>query len=171
MLPDFRDYRGKYVLAHSAKGSEWGKHKYVKKIDGVYYYPAGYDKGRTVKSLGTKSKGLSDKQKEAFEEFKNKQSSNSKSGKNELTPEEKKKKRKRINRLAKKVIRGEYGVGEDRQQKLGKKYNRVQHRVNQMLLGKEAAARIKARRTQASTGTGTTTDKKKSTKKKLSSKK
>lgn len=161
--PDFRDYQG-LTLVHSAKGSEWEKHKYVKKIDGVYYYPIGYDKGRTVKSLGEKSKGLTDANKKAFKELKDKIKSGKKGS--ELTPEEKKAKRKRINRLAKKVIRGEYGVGADRQQKLGKKYNRVQHRVNQMLLGKEAANRIRDRKRQASSSTGTTTDKKKTTKKK-----
>ncbi len=33
-------------LAHSAKGSTWEDHKYVKVIDGVYYYPDGYEGGR-----------------------------------------------------------------------------------------------------------------------------
>lgn len=29
-------------LAHSAKGSSWKKHKYIKKVDGKYFYPKGY---------------------------------------------------------------------------------------------------------------------------------
>lgn len=33
-------------LAHSAKGSEWKKHKYIKKADGKYYYPNSYEGGR-----------------------------------------------------------------------------------------------------------------------------
>lgn len=42
-------------MIHSAKGSEWEDHKYVLKIDGNYYYPNGYDNGRTLMSLkGTK---------------------------------------------------------------------------------------------------------------------
>lgn len=28
-----------YVLKHSAKGTTWDEHKYVKKVDGRYYYP------------------------------------------------------------------------------------------------------------------------------------
>lgn len=45
--PDFRNFK----LEHSAKGSTWDDHKYVKKIDGVYYYPVGYEDGRTVDNL------------------------------------------------------------------------------------------------------------------------
>lgn len=33
-------------LQHSAKGSEWKKHKYIKRIDGTYYYPDDYKGGR-----------------------------------------------------------------------------------------------------------------------------
>lgn len=57
--PDFRKFRGisgvsvvsDDQLEHSAKGSTWEEHKYVKVIDGVYYYPVGYENGRTVDSL------------------------------------------------------------------------------------------------------------------------
>lgn len=57
--PDFRNFRGRSgisvvsddQLKHSAKGTTWDEHKYVKVIDGVYYYPVGYEKGRTVDSL------------------------------------------------------------------------------------------------------------------------
>lgn len=34
------------VIRHSAKGSEWKEHKYIKKIDGSYYYPKSYKGGR-----------------------------------------------------------------------------------------------------------------------------
>ena len=40
-------------LEHSAKGSEWKKHKYIKKADGKYYYPISYKGGR---HLDTKHK-------------------------------------------------------------------------------------------------------------------
>ena len=33
------------VLIHSAKGSTWKHHKYVKKVDGTYYYPGDYKGG------------------------------------------------------------------------------------------------------------------------------
>lgn len=51
------------VIMHSAKGSEWDEHKYVEVVDGKYYYPDGYDNGRTVSDLkGTDAnKSSSDK--------------------------------------------------------------------------------------------------------------
>lgn len=63
--PDFRNFRGRSgvsvvsddQLKHSAKGTTWDEHKYVKVIDGVYYYPVGYEKGRTVDSLKDSDKG------------------------------------------------------------------------------------------------------------------
>ena len=36
----------KDYIEHSAKGSEWEKHKYVKVEDGKYYYPDSYEGGR-----------------------------------------------------------------------------------------------------------------------------
>lgn len=38
--PDFRVFKGIGLnqLTHSAKGTTWKDHKYVKKINGVYYY-------------------------------------------------------------------------------------------------------------------------------------
>lgn len=33
-------------LEHSAKGSTWDNHKYIKRIDGTYYYPDSYSGGR-----------------------------------------------------------------------------------------------------------------------------
>lgn len=42
---------------------------------------------------------------------------------------------KNIEELAKAVIRGEYGNGEERKQKLGNLYNEVQKRVNEILRG------------------------------------
>lgn len=61
MIPDFRQFRGtQTVLVHSAKGSEWEKHKYVKKLGSAYYYPVGYDKGRTIDELEKSKKTGSD---------------------------------------------------------------------------------------------------------------
>lgn len=66
--PDFRNFRGSSgvsvvsddQLKHSAKGTTWEEHKYVKVIDGVYYYPVGYEKGRTVDSLKDSDKDKGD---------------------------------------------------------------------------------------------------------------
>lgn len=47
--PNFRDFSGgSTLIIHSAKGSTWKDHKYIKKIDGTYYYPKDY-KGGDVK--------------------------------------------------------------------------------------------------------------------------
>lgn len=58
--PDFRDF-----ISHSAKGSEWEKHKYVKKLDGNYYYPDGYEGGRTISSLKDKSEDKKEKKEDS----------------------------------------------------------------------------------------------------------
>lgn len=71
MIPDYRLFANKtpsLVLAHSAKGSEWKEHKYVKRVDGTYYYPEGYEGGRTISSLKGEGKD-SDKKKEESKEF------------------------------------------------------------------------------------------------------
>lgn len=52
--PNYRNFRkgSKFVvetgthLEHSAKGSTWEDHKYIKRIDGTYYYPDNYSGGR-----------------------------------------------------------------------------------------------------------------------------
>lgn len=48
MRPDFRNFIGvgQLALLHSAKGSTWENHKYIKRIDGTYYYPDSYEGGR-----------------------------------------------------------------------------------------------------------------------------
>lgn len=51
--PNYRDFRrSQFVLTsgqhleHSANGSTWENHKYIKRIDGTYYYPDSYEGGR-----------------------------------------------------------------------------------------------------------------------------
>lgn len=51
ILPDYRHYVGATVLVHSAKGSTWENHKYIKRVDGTYYYPNDYKGGRHIKDL------------------------------------------------------------------------------------------------------------------------
>lgn len=47
MRPDFLVMkRNRKILQHSAKGSTWEEHKYIKRIDGTYYYPDSYEGGR-----------------------------------------------------------------------------------------------------------------------------
>lgn len=97
--------RNNYYLkiVHSAKGSTWEEHKYVKRIDGTYYYPKGYEGGRTVDTL--------EKQEEEGTAP-------------EYTDED-------IDALAWEVIRGNFGNGEERKQALGENYQRIQDLVNE----------------------------------------
>lgn len=45
--PDYRLLlHNSRALVHSAKGSTWEEHKYIKRIDGTYYYPDSYEGGR-----------------------------------------------------------------------------------------------------------------------------
>lgn len=48
MRPDFKEFHGVGILAlvHSAKGSTWKEHKYIKRLNGTYYYPDDYEGGR-----------------------------------------------------------------------------------------------------------------------------
>lgn len=68
-----RTYNG---LIHSAKDSTWKKHKYIKRIDGTYYYPDSYAGGRHLpdgeeKELSEdEQKALDQKSRtKAFDEF------------------------------------------------------------------------------------------------------
>lgn len=152
--PDYLDF-----LRHSAKGSEWEDHKYVKKIDGVYYYPVGYEDGRTINSLSDKGekeikndKGSKEKQieevKKHFDQYLAKRGidwrtlpkdevdqmqrdivKQLESGKETGTSE------KSVEELAKDVASGKLGNGEDRKTLLGDKYSEVQKKVNDLLKG------------------------------------
>lgn len=53
MNPDFRMYQGGAYIAHSAKGSTWKNHKYLKKIGDRYVYAKEQIEG-AVKDVGKK---------------------------------------------------------------------------------------------------------------------
>lgn len=99
--------RNKKIISHSAKGSEWDEHKYIKRIDGTYYYPDNYEGGRH----------LSDN---------TKKDNSSSSEKVELTEND-------IEKLANEVIKGNFGNGKTRKELLGTDYQKVQDRVNKIL--------------------------------------
>lgn len=157
IIPDFRNFRTKPIyLIHSAKGSEWEDHKYVKKIDGIYYYPVGYEDGRTIDDLKGDKKS-DDKSKETtkskedqinevkknFDQYLAKRGidwrnlpkdevdqmqrdiiKQLESGKETGTSE------KSAAELAKDVMAGKFGEGEDRKKLLGDKYSEVQKIIN-----------------------------------------
>lgn len=137
-------------LVHSAKGSTWEDHKYVKKIDGVYYYPVGYENGRTIdteKDKDSKEKEI-DEVKKHFDQYLAKRGidwrtlpkdevdqmqrdiiKQLESGKETGTPE------KSVDEIAKDVIAGKLGNGQDRKNLLGDKYSEVQKKVNEIVKG------------------------------------
>lgn len=66
--PDYRDFRTRSKsFRHSSDGSSWKKHKYIKRVDGTYYYPDSYEGGRHLPD-GEKEKSMED---ELFEKLKN----------------------------------------------------------------------------------------------------
>lgn len=182
-MPDFRDFIGKTsVLQHSAKGSTWEDHKYIKRVDGTYYYPDSYEGGRHLNdekseekkfdskkaatemnkymkqlsdtgkfNMGTKdeweamtldefkklysdvmgrdSKGdLSDAAlKEMFEHTKAQNTGKEKPGSDgDLSDKD-------VENLAKEVVGGKFGDGQVRKDLLGKDYQKVQDKVNEIM--------------------------------------
>lgn len=64
-------------IIHSAKGSTWEDHKYIKRIDGTYYYPDDYvggrhlPKGNDSKSDKEKEENLEDWEKDLYSDLEN----------------------------------------------------------------------------------------------------
>lgn len=164
IIPDFRQIVN---LSHSAKGSEWDKHKYVKKIDGVYYYPVGYEDGRTIDSLTedkreTKSEEKKDSKDSQIEEVKKHFDQYlAKRGidwrnlpKDEIdqmqrdivkqleSGKETGTFEKTTEELAKDVKEGKLGNGEDRKKLLGERYEEVQKKVNELIKGSSGNKKI-----------------------------
>lgn len=119
--PDYMDPRTRFqLLQHSSEGSSWKKHKYIKRVDGTYYYPDTYEGGRH----------LPDEEKEE---------SNSKIDLSE----------KDVEKLAKEVIRGNFGNGQERKDLLGENYEEIQKRVNELMKGSVGSKTIPSDKTKA----------------------
>ena len=119
--PDYMDPRTRFqLLQHSSEGSSWKKHKYLKRVDGTYYYPDTYEGGRH----------LPDGEKEE---------SNSKIDLSE----------KDVEKLAKEVIRGNFGNGQERKDLLGENYEEIQKRVNELMKGSVGSKTIPYDKTKA----------------------
>lgn len=155
-------------IKHSAKGSTWKKHKYVKVLEGVYFYPNNYKGGRHIGQAAEAAVKLAAA---ATGKKLNEKTAEGKKGESATEKDGKKLSSKKIDKLAQKVISGKYGNGQERMDKLGKKYAKVQNRVNQILLGDAAAKRIYDRKKAASKASSSSSSKKTSTKKKSSSSK
>ena len=70
--PDYRDFRTRSKsFRHSSEGSECEEHKYIKRIDGPYYYPDSYEGGRHLpkgSKFGEYTKGDPDFDDKNFDE-------------------------------------------------------------------------------------------------------
>ena len=118
--PDYRDFRTRsQSFRHSSEGSSWKKHKYIKRVDGTYYYPDSYEGGRHLPDGETES--------------------NSKIDLSE----------KDVENLAKEVIRGNFGNGQERKDLLGENYEEIQKRVNELMKGSVGSKTIPSDKTKA----------------------
>lgn len=162
--PDFRDFnRQSLPLKHSAKGTTWDDHKYVKKIDGVYYYPVGYEDGRTIDSLSNNESDKDETKKSTtIEDVKNhfdqylakrgidwrtlpaeevaqmqrdiiKQLENNKET---VTSE------KTADELARDIISGKFGSKEDQKKLLGDRYSEVQKKIDEIVNGSAGSKKV-----------------------------
>lgn len=182
--PNYRDFRrSQFVLTsgqhleHSAKGSTWENHKYIKRIDGTYYYPDSYEGGRHLPD-GEKGEDSSDNDdiisklesmtgmtRESLlelRELSRKGGYDSAEFKEMLSilsegDEEQAKKMtdllkqeesgtslssNDIENLAREVIRGNFGNGQERKDLLGENYAEIQKRVNELMKGSTGSKKV-----------------------------
>lgn len=113
-------------LFHSAKGSTWEDHKYIKRLNGTYYYPDSYKGGRHLPESSKREQYQKSKEDETAK-------TNSTSAGSENSPLDiDELKEEDIATLASEVIRGNFGNGDVRKELLGKHYQEVQDRVNEI---------------------------------------
>ena len=180
--PDYRDIRIRsQFLQHSSEGSSWKNHKYIKRVDGTYYYPDSYEGGRHLpdgekykimedelfkklknssdKDIGQMLSGSFDKvlleqmgvdwtklpkeevdrmQRSLIDRFEEKTESNSKIDLSEND----------VENLAKEVIRGNFGNGQERKDLLGENYEEIQKRVNELMKGSAGSKTIPSDKTK-----------------------
>lgn len=213
--PDYRNFKN--FLSHSAKGSVWEDHKYVKRVNGTYYYPNGYEGGRTMESfrkdlrnkrftqaqvnadasakksssspstrtvstknvtrkLATSATGtakLSDINETASQNLAKKKAKEVAEGKNSKKKvTDKNLSAKDIEKYAKEVIRGNYGVGAERKKLLGDNYRKIQDKVNE-LMRKSGSTKVSTAKSSFTSSKTTATKKTKTkgtSKKKVNSK-
>lgn len=117
--PDYRDFRTRsQSFRHSSEGSSWKKHKYINRVDGTYYYPDSYEGGRHLPDGETESNSKIDISKNDVEN------------------------------LAKEVIRGNFGNGQERKDLLGENYEEIQKRVNELMKGSAGSKTIPSDKTK-----------------------
>ena len=180
--PDYRDFRTRsQSFRHSSEGSSWKEHKYIKRVDGTYYYPDSYEGGRHLPD-GGKEKSMED---ELFEKLKNSSDKDigqmlrgsfdkvlleqmgvdwTKLPKEEVDRmqrslidrlEKKTESNSKIDlskndveNLAKEVIRGNFGNGQERKDLFGENYEEIQKRVNELMKGSSGSKTIPSDKTK-----------------------
>lgn len=188
MRPNFKQFRGIGLLSllHSAKGSTWEDHKYIKRIDGTYYYPDSYEGGRHLpSSLDNKKKEtkkidinkLTDADKELIKKLREElvvksdenwdldkldgtlseadlklleqlkgdlvvKSDEENEGSDDKEESGGALSEQDIDDLAKEVIRGNFGAGQERMNLLGEYYQDVQSRVNELMGGSTGSMNV-----------------------------
>lgn len=174
--PQFVVISGQH-LRHSAKGSTWENHKYIKRIDGTYYYPDSYEGGRhlpdeekndsdpheddvisklesmtgmtresliELRELSRKGEYDSDE----FKEMLNIISEGDPQQINKIIDLLEQERNKvvlspnDIENLAREVIRGNFGSGQERKDLLGENYEEIQKRVNELMKGSTGSKKI-----------------------------
>lgn len=109
--PDYKEF------LHSAKGSTWEDHKYIKRVNGTYYYPDGYEGGRHLPDSEKSSESTKEEKTDELKE---------ETSKLDLSETD-------VENLAKEVIRGNFGNGQERKDLLGENYAEIQKRVNEIM--------------------------------------
>lgn len=178
--PNYRDYkRSQFIigsdrhLEHSAKGSTWEEHKYIKRINGTYYYPDSYEGGRHLpegekennNDIISKLEDMSGMKREALVElqtlgkekgYDSKEYLEALSVLSEGDDDQAKKitdllkgenskidlSVNDIENLAKEVIRGNFGNGQERKDLLGENYAEIQKRVNELMKGSTGSKKV-----------------------------
>lgn len=138
---------GRTYLIHSAKGSTWEDHKYVKKVNGVYFYPPGYDKGRTIDS------------EKAKELMRNARDKVLKKGSETTSEKEKEKKGKKVSASGKKKEEKEKKPHVPKAAVDPKDRKAVLNRINETL-GKSGKVKVKPKAAQAKKKTSEETSEK-----------
>ena len=161
--PNYRDFkRSQFVVGngqtiqHSAEGSSWKKHKYIKKVDGTYYYPDSYKGGRHLPD-GEKEKSMED---ELFEKLKN--SSDKDIGQmlrgsfdkillKQMGVDWTKLPKEEVDRMQRSLIDRLEGKTESNERKdlLDENYEEVQKRVNELVKGSAGSKTIPSDKTKA----------------------
>lgn len=182
--PNYRDFRkSQFILTsgqrieHSVKGSTWENHKYIKRINGTYYYPDGYEGGRHLpgreksdesydnNDIISKLESMTGMTRESLMELRELSREGGYDSPefkemldilSEGDPQQAKRmidllkqeengislSSNDIENLAREVIRGNFGNGQERKDLLGENYAEIQKRVNELMKASTGSKKV-----------------------------